>query len=228
MNNKKKKSVVLISGGMDSLLITALAHQRGDQLAALHINYGQRTQEKERECFQLIANFYHIPTELRKEVDLSFLGQLGGSSLTDRQLQVGSTVNDASLQDQIPMTYVPFRNTIMLSVATAWAELLGFDNLIIGAVEDDSPGYPDCRPSYYRAFNEVIRQGSRGGIAVETPIIDHNKIQIVEKCLQLAAPLEKSWSCYQREDVACGVCDSCQLRLRAFAQLGVDDPILYG
>ena len=214
--------MVLLSGGMDSCVCAALA-ARDHDAAAVHISYGQRTQERERRSFQAICDRLTIHDRLlvRNEA----LRAIGGSALTDDAIAVPEA---HTLEPGVPVTYVPFRNAHFLAVAVSWAEVLGAEKVYIGAVEPDSSGYPDCRPAYYRAFNEVVRTGTKEGrIQVVTPLIAMRKREIVMLGLELGAPFDLTWSCYQREDRACGVCDSCMLRLRAFREAGADDPVAY-
>ena len=218
-------AVVLVSGGMDSLVSAAIANEAHESLAFLHLNYGQNTEDKEFGCFQKIAEFYNVPESLQKVIDITFLKQIGGSSLTDDQIEVKKYHGDS---EEIPDSYVPFRNTHIISMAVSWAEVIGAKKIYIGAVEEDSSGYPDCRPSYYQAMNALIKQGTKDGdIEVITPVIDLSKDQIVKKAVELKAPIAASWSCYEKEDKACGVCDSCALRLRGFEKAGLEDPIEY-
>ncbi len=220
-------AIALVSGGMDSLVALAIAKREHRRVACLHLNYGQKTQAKELECFVQMADHYSIPQNLRKVVDVSFLGSIGGSSLTDENLQVRTWPGEQALKD-IPNSYVPFRNTHILALAVSWGEVIGAKKIYIGAVEEDSSGYPDCRASYYRAFNALIKEGTKAGdMEVVTPVINMDKKQVVEKAVELGAPIEYSWSCYQRSDYACGVCDSCALRLRGFERAGIKDPIAY-
>jgi len=218
------RAVLLISGGMDSLLATALAHREGFELAAMHVNYGQRTWQKELDCFRQICDYYGI--EKRLEVDALFLRAIGGSSLTDTAIPVGPA--DLAGTD-IPTSYVPFRNANFLSMAVSWSEVIGANRIFIGAVEEDSSGYPDCRKVFYEAYNKVIGLGTRPETSIEivTPLISMNKAQIVAKGMELDVPFHFSWSCYKSEGKACGVCDSCARRLRAFASLGISDPVDY-
>jgi 7-cyano-7-deazaguanine synthase len=214
--------VVLVSGGMDSCVCAALA-VRDHDAAAVHVSYGQRTEDRERRSFEAICDRLGIGDRLvvRNEA----LRAIGGSALTDVSIAVPET---HTLGAGIPVTYVPFRNAHFLAVAVSWAEVLGAQAVYIGAVEPDSSGYPDCRPEYYRAFNEVVRTGTReGAIKIITPLIAMRKAEIVTLGLEISAPFDLTWSCYQREDRACGVCDSCRLRLRAFREAGSKDPILY-
>ena len=223
---KQGRAVVLLSGGMDSCVCAALA-ARDHQPAAVHVSYGQRTEERERRSFESICDRLGIRDRLlvRNEA----LRAIGGSALTDAGIAVPEALGiDISAPIGIPVTYVPFRNAHFLAVAVSWAEVLGADQVYIGAVEPDSSGYPDCRPEYYRAFNEVVQAGTKeGAIRVVTPLIAMRKAEIVRLGLELKAPFDLTWSCYQREDRACGVCDSCVLRLRAFREAGVEDPIPY-
>jgi 7-cyano-7-deazaguanine synthase len=211
---------------MDSCVCAALA-ARGTDAAALHVSYGQRTEAREREAFLAICARLGIRNQLvvRNEA----LRAIGGSALTDPSIAVPDAPPElASLAHQIPITYVPFRNAHFLAVAVSWAEVLGAEQIYIGAVEQDSSGYPDCRPAYYQAYNEVIRTGTKKGqIRIVTPLIALKKSQIIRQGLELGAPLDLTWSCYSREDRACGTCDSCVLRLRAFREAGATDPIPY-
>ena len=218
----KKRAVVLLSGGMDSCVCAALAVRDYDA-AAVHVSYGQRTEARERQSFLGICDRLGIKDRLlvRNEA----LRAIGGSALTDTAIAVPES---HAIGQDIPVTYVPFRNAHFLSVAVSWAEVLGAEKIYIGAVEQDSSGYPDCRPAYYEAFNQVIRAGTKeGGIEIVTPLIALRKHEIVRRGLELGAPFDLTWSCYSREDQACGVCDSCVLRLRAFAEAGAKDPIPY-
>ena len=222
MNNTKQRAVVLLSGGMDSCVCASLAVRDFDA-AALHISYGQRTEERERNSFLEISERLGIRDRLvvRNEA----LRAIGGSALTDPNIAVPES---HAIGRDIPVTYVPFRNAHFLAVAVSWAEVLGATKIYIGAVEQDSSGYPDCRPAYYQAFNQVIRVGTKAGnIEIATPLIALRKHEIVRLGLELGAPFDLTWSCYSREDRACGVCDSCVLRLRAFEQAGARDPIPY-
>lgn len=218
-------AVCLVSGGMDSLVCAAIANETHENLAFLHLNYGQKTEERELESFQKIADHYQVPKNLRKIIDVSFLKQIGGSSLTDDKIDVKKYKGDS---EEIPDSYVPFRNTHIISMAVSWAEVVGAKKIYIGAVFEDSSGYPDCRPEYYQAINNLIKVGTKNGdIEVITPVIFLKKDQIVQKAIELKAPLVHSWSCYERNDKACGVCDSCALRLRGFQKANVEDPIDY-
>ena len=224
MTGSKPRSVVLLSGGMDSSVCAALA-ARDTDAAALHISYGQRTEARERGAFEAICDRLGIRKRLAVRNEL--FREIGGSALTDAAIAVPAAKAEIG-HGEIPVTYVPFRNAHFLSAAVSWAEVLDAAQIYIGAVEQDSSGYPDCRPAYYRAFNEVIRQGTREGkIEIVTPLIALRKAEIVKLGLQLGAPFDLTWSCYSREDVACGVCESCALRLRAFSEAGAQDQIPY-
>jgi len=222
MSQSKSRAVVLLSGGMDSCVCAALAARDFDA-AAVHVSYGQRTEDRERRAFLAICDRLGIHQRLVVRNDA--LRAIGGSALTDENI----AVPDAHLIGHgIPVTYVPFRNAHFLSVAVSWAEVLGAEKVYIGAVEQDSSGYPDCRSAYYQAFNAVVRTGTKEGrIEIVTPLIGMRKAEIVTLGLELRAPFDLTWSCYSREDRACGVCDSCMLRQRAFREAGVADPIPY-
>ena len=221
--SQKQMAVVLMSGGMDSCVTAAIA-ARNYELAALHASYGQRTARRELECFNALADFFGASRRLVAQLD--YFGAIGGSSLTDPRVRI----HDADLTNQsIPNTYVPFRNAHFLSIATSWAEVLGASKIFIGAVCEDSSGYPDCRPEYYAAMNALIRSGTRPetDITVETPLISLLKRDIVKRGSELGAPFQLTWSCYREAEVACGACDSCALRLRAFQEAGIEDPLAY-
>ena len=221
-NVKRSRAVVLLSGGMDSCVCAALA-VRDHEAAAVHVSYGQRTEERERQSFLAICQRLKIRDKLM--VRNEALRAIGGSALTDDAIAVPTS---DEVGQSVPVTYVPFRNAHFLAVAVSWAEVLGAEKVYIGAVEPDSSGYPDCRPAYYKAFNEVVKTGTKDGlIEIVTPLIAMRKTDIVRLGLELGAPFDLTWSCYSREDRACGVCDSCVLRLRAFAAAGVQDPIPY-
>jgi 7-cyano-7-deazaguanine synthase len=216
-------AVVLVSGGMDSCVTAALARETYD-IALLHLNYGQRTEARELRSFHDVGGFY--AADRRLVVSMEHLAAIGGSSLTDRSVPVSKADLAAT---GIPSSYVPFRNANMLAVAVSWAEVIGARAIFVGAVEEDSSGYPDCRREFYDAFEATIRAGTRPGtdIRIVTPVIAMSKKEIVQAGVRLSAPLHLTWSCYQREDVACGECDSCALRLRGFEQAGVEDPLPY-
>jgi 7-cyano-7-deazaguanine synthase len=223
-SNNRPRAVVLLSGGMDSCVCAALA-VCDHQAAAVHISYGQRTEDRERRSFESICDRLEIHDRLI--VRNESLRAIGGSALTDSRIAVPEA-HELATKPGVPVTYVPFRNAHFLAVAVSWAEVLGAEKIYIGAVEPDSSGYPDCRPEYYRAFNEVVKTGTKEGtIRVVTPLIAMHKAEIIRLGLELNAPFDLTWSCYQREDRACGVCDSCLLRLRAFREAGAEDPIPY-
>src|SRR6202162_856430 len=230
MRNTQRQAVVLLSGGMDSCVTAAIACQRHGtaSVAALHASYGQRTQVRERRAFEEIADNYGIHERL--VVQLDHFRAIGGSALTDQRIAVPEDqLGVPGPHGDIPVTYVPFRNAHFLSVAVSWAEAIGAKAVYIGAVAEDSSGYPDCRPVYYRAFQELVRAGTRPETRIEivTPVIALKKSEIIRKGVELGAPLHLTWSCYQNEQEACGVCDSCLLRLRAFSEAGGADAISY-
>jgi 7-cyano-7-deazaguanine synthase len=223
----KPKAVVLVSGGMDSCVTAAIAKQTHD-LALLHASYGQRTERRERQAFDEIADFYAVSERL--VVHLDHFAQIGGSALTDTRIAVPEGTEGTPIDgNQIPSTYVPFRNAHFLAVAVSWAEVIGATAVFIGAVAEDSSGYPDCRPEYYRVFQQLVREGTRPDTQIEmvTPVIGMRKWEIIRRGIELGAPIDRTWSCYQFEDAACGACDSCRLRLSAFAQAGMSDSIAY-
>ena len=220
----KGLSIVLLSGGMDSCVTAAIAKKYCAEVAFLQVSYGQRTEVRERRAYNDIADHYGV--EKRLDVSIEHLAKIGGSSLTDKNIDIA----EADLgSTEVPTSYVPFRNANMLAVATSWAEVLGAGAIYIGAVAEDSSGYPDCRPEFYEAFQRTIDAGTKPDthIEIRTPIIHLSKAEIVEKGIELGAPLELSWSCYRSESVACGTCDSCALRMRGFERAGVVDPIAY-
>lgn len=224
------KAVVLLSGGMDSCVCAAIAREKhgAGNVALLHAMYAQRTEQRERRAFDEIARFYGIRATL--VVKLHHFQAIGGSALTDGRIAVPENrLDEARAGSTIPVTYVPFRNAHFLSVGVSWAESIGAGALYIGAVAEDSSGYPDCRPEYYRVFQELIRVGTKPETRIEmvTPVIAMKKSEIVRRGRELGAPLHLTWSCYQGEELACGKCDSCLLRLRAFAEAGTEDPIRY-
>jgi 7-cyano-7-deazaguanine synthase len=217
-------AVCLVSGGMDSCVTAAIAREESGALAFLHVSYGQRTERRERQAFDALADFYGVTRRLA--VSLEHLARVGGSSLTDASIPV----TEADLASrEIPTSYVPFRNAHLLAAATSWAEVIGARRVYIGAVAEDSSGYPDCRPEFYEAFQRVIDVGTRPTthVRVMTPVIRLRKSEIIRRGVELGAPLGLTWSCYVSEDVACGRCDSCALRLRAFREVGLSDPISY-
>ena len=217
-------AVCLVSGGMDSCVTAAIAREENEKVAFLHVSYGQRTEARERRAFEELADRYAVKKRLA--VSIESLKAIGGSSLTDENIPI-TRANLAS--PEIPTSYVPFRNAHMLAIATSWAETIGAQRIYIGAVAEDSSGYPDCRPEFYQAFQRAIDAGTKPETRVEivTPVIHLSKSEIVRLGLELGAPLELTWSCYAAEDRACGRCDSCALRLRAFAEAGTPDPISY-
>lgn len=219
----RELAVVLASGGMDSAVVTAIASQTC-RLALLHLNYGQRTVARELQAFEELAGFYQVEKTL--VVDVGHLSQIGGSSLTDTDIAIAQADLEST---EIPTSYVPFRNANMLAVATSWAEVISAAKIFIGAVEEDSSGYPDCRREFYDAFEKVVDIGTKPSTQIEivTPIITLKKHKIVLKGKKLGVPFELTWSCYQRVDAACGVCDSCGFRLRGFQKAGLEDPIEY-
>ena len=220
---KKNIAVVALSGGMDSCVTAAIANLEYE-IALVHVNYGQRTQKRELKSFNDIADHYRVTKRL--VIDYTHLASIGGSSLTDKNIEV----TKADLENKsIPSSYVPFRNANILSACVSWAEVLNAQSVFIGAVYEDSSGYPDCRPDFFSAYEKMVDLGTKPEtkIKIVTPIIDLSKAEIVKKGMELDAPLHLTWSCYQSEDEACGVCDSCALRLRGFQQAGFEDPIKY-
>src|SRR5215470_2389110 len=233
-SSSKASAIVLLSGGMDSCVCSAeaIARHGSDRVVLLHAGYGQRTQARERRAFTDIADFYSIPKDHRLIVQLDHFRAIGGSALTDQTIAVPENQLHAPAspnESEIPVTYVPFRNAHFLSVAVSWAEAIGANSIYIGAVAEDSSGYPDCRPEYYRVFQELIRVGTRPETHIEmvTPVIGMRKSEIIRRGIALGAPLHLTWSCYQSQDAACGVCDSCLLRLKAFSESGNPDLIPY-
>ncbi len=221
---RNRLAVCLVSGGMDSCVTAAIANEENDELAFLHVSYGQRTEERERRSFESIADHYGV--NLRLVISLEQLARIGGSSLTDSRIPV-SPANISAVG--IPASYVPFRNAHLLTAAVSWAEVLLAGSIYIGAVAEDSSGYPDCRPEFYDAFQRVVDVGTKPETAIEirTPVIGLKKSEIIQRGLALLAPIQLTWSCYSESELACGNCDSCALRLRAFREAGVKDPIPY-
>ena len=217
-------AVCLVSGGMDSCVTAAIAHEENDELAFLHVSYGQRTEKRERQSFEAIADHFNVKSRL--VISLEQLARIGGSSLTDNSIPVTAANLSAP---GIPSSYVPFRNAHLLSAAVSWAEVIRASSIYIGAVAEDSSGYPDCRPEFYDAFQIVLDVGTKPEthITIRTPVIAMRKSEIVRRGLELGAPLHLTWSCYQESELACGNCDSCALRLRAFREAGATDPIPY-
>ncbi|MFC2131537.1 7-cyano-7-deazaguanine synthase QueC [Bacteroidota bacterium] len=219
-----QKAVVLLSGGMDSALCAAIAKVNGFSIAALHLNYGQRTEKIELKAFNLIADYYKADERL--VIDVSHLSQIGSSSLTDKDIEITKADIDSK---EIPTSYVPFRNGNILAIAASWAEVIGAKAIYIGALELDSNGYPDCRPEFFQYFEKAINSGTKPETKIEiiTPVINYAKKDIVMKGKELKVPFHLTWSCYKETEFACGECDSCALRLRGFQQAGIDDPIPY-
>lgn len=217
-------AVCLVSGGMDSCVTAAIAREENEELAFLHVSYGQRTEKREREAFEAVADYFNVTTRL--VISFAHLKLIGGSSLTDETIPV--TAPDLTSR-AIPSSYVPFRNAHLLAAAVSWGEVLKADSIYLGAVAEDSSGYPDCRLEFYDAFQRAIDVGTKPetGITINTPVIAMRKSEIVSKGLELGAPLHLTWSCYRESDLACGNCDSCALRLRAFREAGAVDPIPY-
>lgn len=219
-------AIVLVSGGLDSCVAASIARVSCRRLAFLHVNYGQRTEERELRAFNDIADHYSVGGDYRLVTDISYLSAIGGSSLTDKGMKVENANTGGGC---MPNTYVPFRNTHLLSIAVSWAEVILAGKIFIGAVAQDTPGYPDCDPAYYDAFNRLVAVGAGQStqITVVTPVIGMDKAEIVRRGLSLGAPLHATWSCYKNSDLACGECSSCALRLDAFRKAGVDDPVRY-
>lgn len=220
---EKELAIVAVSGGLDSCVTTAIANKEYE-LALVHINYGQRTETKELEAFHKIADHYNASKKL--VIDFTHFLKIGGSSLTDKSMEV--TKADL-VTKEVPTTYVPFRNANILSACVSWSEIIGAKSIFIGAVFEDSSGYPDCRPNFFKSFETTANLGTKPEtkIKIETPIINLNKNEIIKLGLELNAPIELTWSCYTNENEACGICDSCALRLRGFQNIGMVDPIPY-
>lgn len=223
-DDREQLAICLVSGGMDSCVTAAIANEENNELAFLHVSYGQRTEKREREAFEALVDHYKVKSRL--VVSLEQLARIGGSSLTDPTMPV--TTADLSAQG-VPSSYVPFRNAHLLAAAVSWGEVINATAIYIGAVAEDSSGYPDCRPEFYDAFQNVIDAGTKPEthITIRTPVIAMRKSEIVQTGVSLGAPLQLTWSCYQASDRACGTCDSCALRLRAFREARVTDPIPY-
>ncbi|MFC1887821.1 7-cyano-7-deazaguanine synthase QueC [Candidatus Cloacimonadota bacterium] len=217
------KGIVLVSGGMDSLVVAAIAKQECEEIFFLHLNYGQKTEERELQSFRELEK--HFQPKDSMIVDVSYLKQIGGSSLTDESMEV----KDFSGKEGIPDSYVPFRNAHLVTIATSWAEVIGADRIYVGAVEEDSSGYPDCRETFYAALEKAIDLGTKDDTKIKliTPIIHNSKPEIIKIGQELHVPFHMSWSCYKNNEVACGVCDSCVLRINSFKKAGMKDPIKY-
>lgn len=225
MPTHRPRAVVSLSGGMDSAVCAALAARDYDAYA-LHFSYGQRTEARELQSARAVSEKLGFHDFLHLRIDL--FRRIGGSALTDSSIDVPKAPEHEAIGSSIPVTYVPFRNAHFLSAAVSWAEVIGATKIFVGAVEQDSSGYPDCRPAYYQAFQQLIREGTRdGSIEIETPLIHLRKREIILLGLELRAPFHLTWSCYSNAEAACGECESCALRLRAFREAGVDDPIPY-
>jgi 7-cyano-7-deazaguanine synthase len=220
----KNLAVVLLSGGLDSCVTMAIAREKHN-VALLHVGYAQRTQTREYNSFRSIARYYKVPETRTLAIELDFFRKIGGSSLTDPDIPVDKNNTNAD----VPTSYVPFRNTHLLSIAVSWAEVIKADKVYIGAVQQDSPDYPDCRAEYYEAYNRLVEVGTKPSthIKVVTPLLNMSKSEIVKKGIELAAPLQLTWSCYERNDKSCGHCQSCLLRLKAFEEAGFKDKIHY-
>jgi 7-cyano-7-deazaguanine synthase len=222
-NMTNKRAVCIMSGGMDSTLSAYMMQEQGYEIIAVHFNYDQRTQKKELECFDNICKALHV--DKKYSLDIGFFKELGASALTDKSIEVPTS----GIEEGVPVTYVPFRNGIFLSMAAAIAEKEGAQAIAIGVVEEDSSGYPDCRENYIVSMQKSINLGTKEETNIEIfmPLVHLKKSQIVQEARKLHVPLELTWSCYKNEDKACGVCDSCRLRLNGFAQAGIKDPIEY-
>ncbi|MCX8084876.1 MAG: 7-cyano-7-deazaguanine synthase QueC [Calditerrivibrio sp.] len=217
------KAIVLVSGGLDSCVTASIAKNKGYELYFLHINYGQKTEERELKAFNDLVQYFNVKD--KKIVDISYLKDIGGSSLTSPNMEVEKGILN---RQGIPTTYVPFRNGNIISIAVSWAEVIKANRIFIGVVEEDSSGYPDCRKAFYDAFNNVLEVGlAYTHLKIETPLIDKTKGEIVKIGNSLKAPFQLTWSCYKDNEIACGECDSCLLRLKGFRDAGIDDPIPY-
>jgi len=230
MKKEKDIAVIAVSGGLDSCVTTAIAKQ-DFELAFAHFNYGQRTEKRELKAFNDLADFFNVDKKLI--IDISHLSRIGGSSLTDKRIEVStadlSNKRNLPIGRQVPTSYVPFRNANILAACVSWAEAIKAKAVFIGAVQEDSSGYPDCRADFFSAFEKMVQFGTKPSTSLEikTPIINLTKEEIIKLGMELNAPLHLTWSCYKNENKACGVCDSCALRLRGFQTAGVEDPISY-
>ncbi|MBL7107733.1 MAG: 7-cyano-7-deazaguanine synthase QueC [Candidatus Cloacimonetes bacterium] len=220
---RRQKAIILLSGGIDSCVTAAIANEN-HQLCCLHINYGQITSTREEKAFNEITKFFNVKNKLSANWRIDYLKKIGGSSLTNKNLKVPE-----NSQNSIPNTYVPFRNANLLAIAVSWAEVIDAKKIFIGAMEEDSSGYPDCRESFFKAYNQMIQLGTKftTKISIETPILHKSKAEVVKIGLKLKAPLHLTWSCYQNSEIACGVCESCKLRIKAFQNAGLKDSIPY-
>ena len=219
----KPLAVTLISGGMDSCVAATIA-ARSHDLAALHLGYHQKTDARERRAFEDICNHFDVPHERRLISSSDFLRDIGGSALIDPDLEVHEAER---IPDGVPATYVPFRNAHLLSMAVSWAEVLAAESIYVGIMEEDSAGYPDCSEAFTAAFQKAVQAGSTSLVRICTPLIHHKKSAVLKLGMDLGAPLQHTWSCYRNEEVACGTCDSCTARLRAFEEAGLKDPVEY-
>ncbi len=219
-------AVVSLSGGLDSCVAAAVARAEGFDLALLHADYGQLTEARERQAFEAIADFYQVPAGRRLVIPFAGLRAIGGSALTDPSIALPAGDLERA---GVPVSYVPFRNAHLLATAVSWAEVLGAGAIYVGFVEEDSSGYPDCREVFLEAFERAANLGTRPEtrISLRAPLIHLDKAGIVRRGVDLGAPLQLTWSCYQASAAACGTCDSCLLRLRGFARAGLADPIPY-
>ncbi len=226
--NGKEKAIILLSGGLDSCVTLAIAKDMGYEVYPVHINYNHLTMKRELTAYNDICNFYNIDENKRLIVDISYLSDIGGSALTDRNIKL-ETNSVPQSTDKLPSSYVPFRNANMISIAVSYAEVIKASKVFIGAVDEDSSGYPDCRKIFFERFNSLleIALGDNYQVEILTPIIDNNKSEIVKLGMKLSAPLNLTWSCYQGEEESCGVCESCFLRLQGFSRAGETDPIKY-
>lgn len=216
-----KKAICIISGGMDSATSAFIARSQGYEIIALHFDYGQRTMKKERECFERICD--DVGAKKRMILDAGFIAQIGGNALTDFSLEVPKD----GVFGEVPITYVPFRNGIFISIAAALAQKEGAEAIFLGVVQEDSSGYPDCSENFIKSLNLAVNSGTGETFEIKTPLVHLSKAQIVAKAMELGVNLAHTWSCYENEDEACGKCDSCLLRLRGFKNAGAIDPIKY-
>lgn len=218
-----KKAICILSGGMDSTLSSYIAKEEGYEIIAVHFNYGQRTEHKELECFRNIC--IELNVKEKYEINIPFFTQIGASALTDLSIEIPTNGIEAG----VPLTYVPFRNGIFLSIATAIAEKHLATAIYIGVVQEDGSGYPDCTDNFISKMESVSNEGTKKEtlITIKTPLVHMTKKEIVKKALEMNVPLQYTWSCYKNEVEACGVCDSCRLRLKGFALANATDQIRY-